>query len=214
MPPGAGAAAAAAAGTEELAEAGGVDRELVEDPLPVPGVLDRHEVVPGSVEREAGRLAGVPVAAARPARHPSGLVDDVEAVTGGAGGGAGPAAVAAEGDPVPDGVVEMASEPGRHRSQGADRLDPPSEDGGAALRDVGLVGRVAEAARVGGDERLPFGVTTSTAKPSSGDEEEVGAARPAGPFPVAPQKHEASPLPQATETIVVASRRPNQSSSR
>ena len=90
------ARAAAAAGAEHLAELERVDGELVVDALAVAGVLVVARVVAAGVQREGRRLAGVPAAAPGAAADALLLVDDVEAVAGGADAGAGAAAVAAD----------------------------------------------------------------------------------------------------------------------
>ncbi len=89
------ARAAAAAGAEHLAELERVDRELVVDALAVANVLVVARVVAAGVQRERRRLAGVPAAPPGPAADPLLLVDDVEAVAGGADARTGAAAVAA-----------------------------------------------------------------------------------------------------------------------
>ena len=80
----AGARAAAAAGAEHVAELERVDGELVVDALAEARVLVVARVVARGVQREDAGLAGVPVAAPRAAAHALRLVDDVEAVAGGA----------------------------------------------------------------------------------------------------------------------------------
>ena len=108
---GAGARAAAAAGAQHVAELERIDEELVLDALAVARVLVAAGVVARGVQREDAGLAGVPVAAAHAAAHALGLVDDVEAVAGGAHRGAHAAAVAARPEGRPEGIVEVVVEP-------------------------------------------------------------------------------------------------------
>src|SRR6266567_329580 len=106
----AGAYAPAAAGAERLAELVVVVLELVHDPVAVALVLEVARVVAGGVAREFAEAAGVPVLAAGPLLVAP-LVDDVEAVAGGAEEGAGAAAGATGRHFFPERALEVAVQP-------------------------------------------------------------------------------------------------------
>ena len=139
------ARAAAAAGAEHLAELERVDGELVVDALAVAHVLVVARVVAAGVQRERRRLAGVPAAAPGPAADPLLLVDDVEAVAGGADAGAGAAAVAADRQLREQRVLEVRVDPVAHGGRVDLEVGGDALAGGRAL----VVGLAAE--RVGLD---------------------------------------------------------------
>src|SRR5690242_2117988 len=87
------ARAITASRAQDLAEFLQINIELVGDALALSRRLIFARVVPGSVLREGGKLAGIPVAHAR-ARVRRALIHHIETVTGGAGISAGAAAKA------------------------------------------------------------------------------------------------------------------------
>ena len=212
----AGARAAAAAGAQHLAEAQGIDRELVVEALSEAHVLVLARVVARGVGGELARLAGVPAAASRAAPDAVELVDDVEAVARRADRGAGATAVAAHAEGGEQWVFEVRVDPVAHR------LGVDLQVGGDAGARVGAKAlgraRVAAARRsvrgVLRRGRAPFRSWRSTMKPPSTGVSSPSAARVlSGSQPTALQKHDWSSIGQARLKIVVAARRPFQSSS-
>src|SRR6266567_5716388 len=145
----AGAHAPAAAGAERLAELVVVVLELVHDPVAVALVLEVSRVVAGGVAREFAEAAGVPVLAPGPLLVAP-LVDDVEAVAGGAEEGAGAAAGAAGRDLLPERALEVAVEPALHFGK-VDRS--PFGGGQGCQLNVSLFRKEL---RVGSQEFFPF----------------------------------------------------------
>ena len=216
------ARAAAAAGAQHLAELERVDRELVVDALAVARVLVVARVVAAGVQREGRRLAGVPAAAPGAAADALFLVDDVEAVAGGAHARAGAAAVAAHAERGEQRVVEVRVDPVAHRGGVDLEVGGDAGAGGGALV-VGLAAARSapsapsrrEARRVRFDEGAPLvGGRLDEVAALDRREQAVGALgvvrRGADGGAEAARRRSTG---QARLTIVVASRRPFQSSS-
>ena len=182
----AGPGATAAAGAEDLAEAFGVDRELVHHPLAKARALVGAGVVAGCVHGEARRLAGVPVAPPRAGADALGLVHDVETVARGAHRRARPAAVAAQGEPAPQLVLEPVLEPAPNRGQREREVpgDLAARPGAKRLggRGEARVGGVGEAELVRRDELNALGRHgLDQVAAADWHHHQVGAARGIGP---------------------------------